>query len=178
MEFILIILAIGVMIILFKRNNPEKSSTFASNYQPKPQPISFRKTKTVGDLIIDERNDLFKLKGVSRKTFNSSDIIKYELNEDGQSITSGGLSIGKAVVGSILANGTGALLGGLTGKRKNKDIVTDMHIAVTMRGNNSGYYKLPLITQKTKKHTKDYKVKLEEARSTMAAFDIMTDKYV
>ena len=181
MGFLFTVGTVAVIIFLIIRNNPDKFPNQAQYFPNKAlevnRPVVFRKTRSIGDLILDEKNDLFKLKGVSRKTFNSEDIIKYDLNEDGQAVMSGGLSIGKAVVGTVFAGPIGTVLGGLTGKRKSRDIVTDMHVSVTMRGMNSGYYKVPLITKKTKKNSKDYKNKLEEARNMMATFDILIDKF-
>lgn len=50
------------------------------------------------------------------KIYKYSDIVDYELLEDGESITKGGL--GRAVVGGALFGGVGAVVGGVTGHKK------------------------------------------------------------
>lgn len=42
--------------------------------------------------------------------------------ENGSSVMSGGLGIGRAVVGGALAGGVGAVLGGVTKKKKQKKL--------------------------------------------------------
>ncbi|EPZ54444.1 hypothetical protein H477_3583 [[Clostridium] sordellii ATCC 9714] len=48
--------------------------------------------------------------------YNYKDIIEFELLEDGESITKGGL--GRAVAGGVLLGGVGAIVGGVTGIEK------------------------------------------------------------
>lgn len=151
-----------------------RKSTIVS--EPMEPRVIFIRSRTTGDIIMDERNQLFKIKGVNFKVFGYEDLLKYELNEDGQSITSGGLSIGRAIVGNLAIGGAGMIMGGVTGSRKSKDIVTNMHIALTITGKNKGYYRIPFIEKKTKKHSKEYKKQLELARETLAALDIMVSE--
>ncbi|MGO4927369.1 hypothetical protein ACTQ5J_02045 [Fundicoccus sp. Sow4_F4] len=181
-ELILIVIAVYVLYKLYVRNKPahesyepsrQSSATSAPNT---PVRTTFKRTRSAGDIIMDENNQLFKIKGNNYKIFSYKDLIKYELNEDGQSITSGGLSIGRAVAGNVIMGPAGMIMGGVTGKRKSKDIVTDMHIALTIGGKNKGYYKISFIDKKMKKQSKEYKAQLESARETLATLDIMTSE--
>jgi len=180
-EFILVALAIFVIYRIAMQNRATKESTVPrqrpdTRYGTKvSETTPFIRTRATGDIIMDERNKLFKIKGVNFKVFNYEDLIKYEMNEDGRSITSGGLSIGMAVVGSVFGP-LGTFMGGVTGSKKSKDIVTDMHIALTIRGENKGYYKISFINKKTKRNSKEYKKQLELARETLGMLDIMTDE--
>lgn len=48
--------------------------------------------------------------------YSFNDIIDYEINEDGETVSKGGL--GNAVAGGLLFGGVGAIVGGVTGKKK------------------------------------------------------------
>lgn len=180
-----LLLTIGIVVFLFalyKYNNQPRQMHHNDNrdeYQQdsrrKARPVNFRTTRRIGDVTIDDRNNLFKIKSARLRTFAFEDVIKYELNEDGQSITSGGLSIGRAIIGSAISP-MGTLLGGLTGKRKGKDISHRMEIVVTMRGENQGLYRINIIDSKTNKLSKEYRRKVEEAEEIMALFDIKLDE--
>lgn len=92
---------------------------------------AFNETDSVGlYLKIDDNNKTWivpiKKNYVERNVtvFNFDEIIDYELIEDGETISKGGL--GGAVVGGALLGGVGAAVGGVTGKKKNKTIVNQM----------------------------------------------------
>lgn len=166
------LIKVGIVVFLlawyWRDKKSGKSNDTAGGY------ANFNPTRKIGNLSVDDRNNLFKIQGVRWKTFSFNDVIKYELREDGQSITSGGLSIGRAIIGGVI-NSTGALLGGLTGKRKGKDTTHLMEIVVTMRGENQGLYRINVINKKTKKLSKKYRKRVEEAEEILALFDIKLD---
>ena len=103
---------------------------------------SFKATKAVGNLIqFDDRNRKFaipktnligKIKDLA--IYDYSDILDYELIEDGNSISKGG--VGRAIVGGALFGGIGAIVGGSTG-HKQKSICSKLQVKITM--NNMSY---------------------------------------
>ncbi len=64
-------------------------------------------------LQIDDTHKAFKAGG---SIFEFSNLLNFELLEDGETITKGGL--GRAVAGGLLFGGVGAIVGGVTGGKK------------------------------------------------------------
>ena len=62
--------------------------------------------------------------------FTYDQIVDYELTEDGEAISKGGL--GRAVVGGLAFGGVGAIVGGVTGKKKTKTEVKSMKLRVSL----------------------------------------------
>lgn len=98
---------------------------------------NFNTTKKIGQyLFIDREKEQWLIPtGILRTKVNKSwvysfsDIQEFELLENGNSITSGG--VGRALAGGILFGGVGAVVGGVTGKKKNITTVTSMQIKIT-----------------------------------------------
>lgn len=67
------------------------------------------------------------------KIYNFDDIVSYSLLEDNKTITKGGASIGKAVVGGVLFGGVGAIIGGTSGNRTSESICKSLSIKITLR---------------------------------------------
>ena len=63
--------------------------------------------------------------------FKFDEVLNYELTEDGETIIKGGL--GRAVVGGALFGGVGAVVGGITGKKKGKQVVKSMRLRISLR---------------------------------------------
>lgn len=94
---------------------------------------TFNPTKTVGKYFqVDEEKKLWRITNLSSDSiiYKFSDILEYELIEDGNSITKGG--VGSAVAGGVLFGATGAVVGGVTGKKTTQDIVKRLEIKITM----------------------------------------------
>ena len=88
---------------------------------------TFVPTKQIGNFIAFDDNQkkwatLSSFRGKIQQIYSYDDIIDFELLEDGTSVASGGL--GRALVGGALFGGAGAIVGGVTGKRKLKIFVT------------------------------------------------------
>ena len=64
-----------------------------------------------------------------------SKIVGYELLQDGESVTSGGL--GAAVVGGLLFGGVGAIVGGATGSKKSSSLCTSLQVKITINDTNN-----------------------------------------
>lgn len=64
------------------------------------------------------------------KIYNYSEILEYEILEDGETITKGGL--GRAVAGGLLFGGVGAIVGGVTGGKSTKKIVKSLKVKIVL----------------------------------------------
>lgn len=62
--------------------------------------------------------------------FSYDEIIDYELLENGETITKGGL--GQAAVGAALFGSVGAIVGGITGGKKSRTIITSFNIRISL----------------------------------------------
>lgn len=117
---------------------------------------SFNTTsKAQGYLQLDEDKKLFKF-GKSEECFNFSELVNFELNVDGESITSGGL--GRAVAGGMIFGGIGAVVGGVTGGKKSKSTVNNMYIRVSINNRWIKQERIDLLKTETKKNSFVYKV--------------------
>lgn len=90
---------------------------------------TFTPTKKVGNYLwIDETHKQWAIPtGIITPKINNStiydysDITSFELIEDGESITKGGL--GRALAGGLVFGGAGAVVGGITGGKKQNHFV-------------------------------------------------------
>lgn len=85
---------------------------------------------------IDENNEKIALVTQTAKyVVNFSDIIGVELIEDGSTISkkSTGRTIGGAIVGGVLAGGTGTIVGGLSGSSTQKSKVSSVSVKIMLR---------------------------------------------
>ncbi len=81
---------------------------------------------------LDENNRLWKVPCFAPNlVFSYDEIIDYELLQDGEAITKGGL--GSAVVGGALFGGVGALVGSNVGAKKTKQKINEYRIKVTTK---------------------------------------------
>lgn len=94
------------------------------------------------------------------------DVIDFELLEDGTSVVSGGL--GRSVVGGILFGPTGAIVGGVTGKKKGKDVCNLLQIKVTTSNQISPAVFSKLIAAETKKKGFVYRTAYQSAQKIIS----------
>lgn len=90
----------------------------------------FSETRRIGQLSIDENNGLFAFDSIKisfghfdSKIFETKNFVSYNVRENGSEVTSGGLSVKRALVGSALLGPTGMVMGGLTGKKTSRSMV-------------------------------------------------------
>lgn len=86
---------------------------------PVPEKIKFKPTKKIGKyLSVDDVHKQWCVpySKESKAVYNYSDLLDYELIEDGNTATSG--SLGRAIAGGFAFGGLGAVIGGMTGKKK------------------------------------------------------------
>lgn len=132
----------------------------------------FSPTISIGNYLkVDENAKLFKL-GNSTEVFSFSSLVNFELNEDGDTVTSGGL--GRAVVAGALFGGVGAVVGGTTGSKKSKTIVKNMYIRIVL---NDAWVKTSTITivnSEVKKGSLLYAPFQALADQLVSAFELIT----
>lgn len=138
----------------------------------------FAPTMVIGDhLMVDEANRLWSLAAGSFKkkavgfVYSFDDVEEYELNEDGESVTKGGL--GRAAAGGLLLGGVGAVVGGVTGSKKTKGVCTKMDIVISIKDQ---YIKLlmHLIAGQTKRKSIVYKAAQQNAANIIEYLDKIT----
>lgn len=129
-------------------------------------------TKNICDSFsVDENKKQFK---VGRNIFDYSNLLDYELLEDGESITKGG--IGRAVAGGLLFGGVGAIVGGITGKKKTKSVCDSMKIRITLKNSFIDTAYIYLIIFQTKTDSSKYHTAQSTAQSCISALEIILDE--
>jgi hypothetical protein len=103
--------------------------------------------------------------------YNYEDILSFELLEDGEMITSGGL--GSAAVGGIVFGGAGAIVGAVTGKKKSKSICTSLSLKITVNDKENPVEYIEFINSPTKKNGFLYKFALENAQKCSSLLEII-----
>ncbi|HFD3453568.1 TPA: SHOCT domain-containing protein [Enterococcus faecium] len=132
----------------------------------------FKSTNRYGEVEIDSVKKLFRVK---LNVYTFDELNSYELLENGSSVMSGGLGIGRAVVGGVLAGGVGAVLGGVTKKKKQRNYVDSLKIMVTFKNRTPQSVTLDYIKKKQEKDKK-YEKALMKAKETMAGFDYIVSE--
>lgn len=142
----------------------------AENYK------TFTPTDSVADYLkVDRKSQTWCCPVLGKKNpdiFSFSELIDFELNEDGESITKGGL--GSAVVGGALFGGVGAIVGSNVGK-KQKDVINKMSVTINLRNEFISHIEIPLIKTETKKNGFVYKVSKDEGQRITALLSVIVD---
>ena len=132
---------------------------------------NFSQTKSVGNYIhIDETNKSFK---VGKDIFAFENLLSFELLEDGQSITKGGL--GRAVAGGLLFGGVGAIVGGVTGGKKSKGICNSMKLRISLKNAHTDVVYINFIMTETKTNGFIYKTAQDSAQKCITALETISD---
>lgn len=109
----------------YRRENKEEFSTFNTTSEIKTDSMYFR---------ADLKKKLWyysnEKKPANPPLIKFGEIVEYELTEDGETITKGGL--GRAVAGGLLFGAAGAVVGGVTGKRKSKQEISSISVRITL----------------------------------------------
>lgn len=105
--------------------------------------------------------------------FNFSDIVDYELMEDGNTITKGGL--GRAVAGGFLFGGVGAVVGGATGSKHSKSTCTSLKIKVTINDLSFPTEYINLIQSELKKDSIIYRTLAKQAEECVSLLQIICE---
>jgi len=140
----------------------------------------FNPTKILGKLQIDDTNKTWLIdnRNIFNKTiskiYNYSDIVDFELLEDGESIASGGL--GRALVGGVLFGGVGAIVGGVTGTKKSKPICTNLKVKITTNNINNPVEYVDFINTSTKKDSIIYKTWFDLAQKCLSTLQLIVNE--
>ena len=139
---------------------------------------SFNPTKKIGTFIEFDNEQMkwlipdgFLGKKKNPKIYNYSDIVDFELLEDGESISKGGL--GRAVVGGVLLGGVGAVVGGVTGGKKTKGICSNLKIKITINNISNPTVYLNFIAAATKKDGMIYKTNYKLAQECLSVLQLI-----
>lgn len=160
MGFIMKIIVLGVLvgivvIIITDREQKKKGSAIAStslDLENKGFIIS-KQVFAPGNalsLLVDNTNNKWAI--VSPHTphvdiLDYSDLIEYELLEDGDSLVKG--RVGSAVVGGVLFGGIGALAGA-SRKKKVKSVCNSMSVRIVVNNLDNPQYVIPIISSQVK----------------------------
>jgi hypothetical protein len=136
----------------------------------------FNPTKVIDSFVaFDDEKELIAISPKLRaRIYEYSHIIDFELLEDGETITSGGL--GRALAGGLLFGGTGAIVGGITGKRKNKESINRLSIKINFNNIEKPNDYINFIYKKTKKDSIEYKDAYNKAQECLSILQIICDK--
>lgn len=142
----------------------------------------FVPTKKVGNYFVVNENDktwavptgLFKKVILPNSVHTYSEIVSFELLEDGNSITKGGL--GRAVVGGALFGGVGAIVGGATGGKKTKGVCTKLQIKIILNNMATPNVYVDLINTSTKKDSILYTSAYSSAQEILSILQIICDQ--
>jgi len=142
---------------------------------------NFNPTKKIGSFIeFDDINQkwliLSSFLGKRNKStvYNYSDIVDFELLEDGESVSSGGL--GRAVVGGALFGGAGAIVGGVTGQKTSNSICTSLRIKITLNDINKPTVYVELLKTATKKNHPIYKKSYKQAQECLSVLQLICNQ--
>lgn len=140
---------------------------------------NFTVTKQIGNFVaFDEAQQKWALlnswSGKIVVTFDYNDIVDFELMEDGESVASGGL--GRALAGGVLFGGVGAIVGGVTGKRRSNEFCSSLKLKVTINDVTNPVIYVNFIESKTKKNGFTYKTIAEAAQECLSVFQLICDK--
>lgn len=156
----------------------KKDALNAEIQENKERLAAFKQDRVIENaLIIDLEHGWFKLKGfmTGGVVFNLADINDFEVIENGETVTSGGL--GRAAVGALAFGGTGAIVGAITGKKKTKSIIENLKIKINMNDLDAPVIYINLITTKTKTSSLTYKMGIKQADSIVSSLDVLVKQY-
>ena len=118
---------------------------------------------------------------VSKKSINDKktpiihsyeDIVEFELLENGETVTKGG--IGRALAGGILFGEAGAIVGGRTAKKTTRKVVDTFKIKITINNIDNPIEYIELINKKTKTNSSAYEKAYKDAHKILSILSAIT----
>lgn len=100
------------------------------------------------------------------------DIVEFELLENGETVTKGG--IGRALAGGILFGEAGAIVGGITGKKTTRKVVDTFKIKITINNIDNPIEYIELINKKTKTNSSAYEKAYKDAHKILSTLSAIT----
>lgn len=134
-------------------------------------------TRSIGNIfVMDENNRLWYTQdqfGLHKGAVHRfEDITDYELLEDGNMQTKGGL--GSALAGGLAFGSVGALVGASVGKKTTTTDCTSMRIKITLNNLSSPVEYVNLLQMKVAKKSAAYKKAYEQAQEILSILNVMT----
>lgn len=168
----------NTQVLLRKPIRPLRSITVAEitemikdNIENKKLIEEFNPSKKFTGIQFDTNKKQFMINQGIDKIFDYKEIVEFELLEDGETVTKGGL--GRAITGAALFGGVGAVVGGVTAKRKTKSIVTSLKIKITLNDIQYPNTYISLIKTKVKTDSFLYKSMYKEAQDILSILAII-----
>jgi hypothetical protein len=130
-----------------------------------------------GKLAVDEKrqkwayfdNGITLVNHSDHKTYSFSDIVSFEIIENGSSITKGGL--GAAAVGGALFGDAGAIVGATTATKTTTSICHSMQIAITVKDDETPNIYIPIVKTPISTLSKEYTQHMKNARDIIAVLN-------
>lgn len=149
--------------------------------------LGFVVSKNVGDYIqIDETNKKVKFPHITTKNalnnmlsqsaereYAFEDIVGFELIENDNSVTKGGL--GAAAVGGALFGSAGAITGGIIGKKTTVGVCKNLRVKVTLKNTPDPLVMIDFIQTPTKTTSQQYLSAQEDAHKVMSMLQIICE---
>lgn len=160
-----VVLFIIGCVFLFKGESVTRDTNAVAAYRFKP-------TKKIGKhFYIDDVNKKFHLPRCkkSKSVYDYSDLLDYELIEDGSTVTSG--SLGRAVAGGLVFGGLGAVIGGMTGKQK--QTCSKLQIKLTVNDMKNPALYISLLDYEVKKDSDIYKAAINDAQEIVSTLQVI-----
>ena len=139
--------------------------------------IEFNPTRKIGNVIeIDDTKRLILLfdNSFGRRVLDFDEILDFDIYEDGDSLTSGGLA--QALIGGIAFGGMGALVGAISGEKRTKIITKEMKLKITINDINNPLINIQLINEEVRKDSEKYKKALYICEEATASFAVIMNR--
>lgn len=173
----------GIMLIKLKKYPLEELQKIVGASKQQTQEhleelASFHPTKKIGNFIqFDDTSKKFAIPKTgfggsirNLQIYDYSNILDYELLEDGNSISKGG--VGRAIIGGALFGSVGAIVGGSTG-HKIKGTCSKLQIKITMNSMENPTVYINFIESETRKDGFVYKELYAQAQEILSLLGII-----
>ncbi len=188
-EFIILFFVILALLIYFAISDgiriskeKEKMHSFLSDLDDFTATKRYIGNNAQTGVAIDEKQKKIVLlnnytSGVKTRMLSYHDILSSEIFVDGQTITSTarGSQLGGALLGGLLFGGVGAIIGGLSGKKKSLEKVTSVDLRITVNDTNNPLHDVNFMSviNEIDKTSLTYKDAIEDARYWHGLFAVI-----
>ena len=139
-----------------------------------------------GLIAIDDNKKQIAIKehGDTIVIYSYNDILSCEIVEDGETVYQKSRTIGRSIIGGAIAGGTGAVIGGLSGKTKENKEIKSLVLRIVFKSTNKPIVKLGFIDAERSKEKVDlsqpyyaqlYKEALDSVKDWKDTFEIIID---
>ena len=154
----------------------EKDIISSKGFKPVVKYSTFSADTKSGLFRVNQLFDINKSKSENQAecTYEFSKILSYDVVEDGVTITSGGL--GRAAIGAITFGGIGAIVGSVTGGKKQRKYVDNLKIIVNMDNVYTPVIRIPILQKKTKTSSNKYRQATEDVENIISILENQVKK--